>query len=147
MGWSMSTGSTGSRKASESGERVGSRRQSIVALKGKPFHSVMASDSVDEIERMLLPVVAAAPGYMRLRYWEDGAAVWVERMPVVAWRIDSDRALPVTPEQDEDAVLVSGVLLPDGRVVMPGLQTFADEGAWRAAMDEQAKAHKPKSAG
>lgn len=59
---------------------------------------------------------------------------------MVAWRIDKDFAIPVAPDEDstEGNCIGSGVLLPDGRVVNPFMQTFADEAAWAAAMAEQA---------
>jgi hypothetical protein len=54
----------------------------------------LASDT-DEIELALLPFVAAAPGYMHLRHYDDGGGPWIERLPIVAWRIDADIARPV----------------------------------------------------
>ena len=100
------------------------------------------------IETALLPVVGAGPGYVRLRYWdgegEDGDGL-VDRMPIVAWRIAEDVALPVTPDEDRDDALRSGVLLPDGRVVQPFMQTFPDEAAWRGEMDRQVKAQRALS--
>jgi hypothetical protein len=42
--------------------------------------------------------------------------------------------------------LRSGVLLPDGRVVQPFMQTFPDEDAWRGEMDRQVKAQRDTAA-
>jgi hypothetical protein len=73
-----------------------------------------------QTRQALLPVVAATPGYTRLRYfteWSEEGDPGVDRMPVVAWRIDEGVALLVTPNKDsEDSVncVGSGVLLPGG---------------------------------
>ena len=109
---------------------------------------VTLAKDIGEISTALLPVVAAAPGYVRLRYFEaggDDGGPWVDRMPVVAWRIAEDVALPVTPDEDRDDALRSGVLLPDGRVVQPFMQTFPDEGAWREEMARQVKGQRKAS--
>jgi hypothetical protein len=114
---------------------------------------LLLDDRFDEIEKALLPVVAAAPGYKALFYYATGCdddEPWVKRVPVVAWRIDKDVALPVTPDNDSIASNCTGwaVLMPDGRVVEPYMQTFPDEEAWRAEMakdaEAQRKPRKPK---
>lgn len=89
--------------------------------------------------------VPAASGYVHLRYYvewgEDGGA-GVERRPVASRRIDGNTAVPITPDNDDGSssnLIGSGVLLADGQVVQPYVQTFPDEEAWRAAMAEQAE--------
>jgi hypothetical protein len=114
--------------------------------------SVMVQDAIDVVERSLLPVVAASPGYTLLRFFgglgtrgpngeclphagEDNP--YVERLPIVAWRIDDSHARPVTPHDDDDAIsnlIGSGVLLPDGQVAVPFTGTFENEAAWQAEM-------------
>jgi hypothetical protein len=88
---------------------------------------------IDFAERALLPVVAATPGYVHLRYYDDAEErehdiqETVVRMPTLAWRIAEDRALPVlaTELMESSACFGEGVLLPDGQVVAPY------EGRWR----------------
>lgn len=66
---------------------------------------------------------------------------YVDQMPIVAWRIDETRALPVTPDDDDDRIsnlIGSGMLMPDGQVVMPFDATFDNEEAWRAELNQRA---------
>ena len=110
--------------------------------------TLLLDDSFDAIERALLPVVAATPGYTVLSYYATGGdddGPWVERRPVTAWRIDKDVTLPVTPDTDDEHAfncVGSGVLMPDGRVVQPYVGRFVDEENWRAAMAEEAEAQR-----
>jgi hypothetical protein len=127
----------------DDGARKGLQWQARATLK-EGGYATLSMDKA-EIENALLPVVTALPGYVRLCYYADGGddgGPWVDRMPIVAWRIAEDIALPVTPDEDKDDTLRSGVLLPDGRVVQPFMQTFPDEDAWRGEMDRQAKAQR-----
>ena len=60
--------------------------------------STILTGDVDEIERALAPVVAAAPGYVRLHYEGEGDdGPLIDRTPVVAWRITGNGAIPVSP--------------------------------------------------
>ena len=115
--------------------------------------SVMLANGADDLERLLAPVVAAAPGYVRLRYnrnaEEFGVPAQVERMPVVAWQITEDAAYPIVPgnEIGRPYFIGEAVLLPDGRVVEVFEQTFDDENASLAMWAWLAEFHrktKPK---
>jgi hypothetical protein len=99
---------------------------------------------VSRVAQGLLPVVAAEPGYSQLAYFTSEDGSFVNRQPIVAWRIEDDCAIPVTCETDSDAhnCVGAATLMPDGRVVWPYVQTFKDEAAWRKEMDAQAKARK-----
>ena len=101
------------------------------------------SDDMDEINKQLLPVVAAAPGYTLLQYYaqEDGVEAIISRTSIVAWRIDRDIAIPVTPDDDDNAFnrIGYGVLLPDGQVIYPYIGADDNEEGWRARMDDEAK--------
>jgi hypothetical protein len=102
------------------------------------------SANMDEIEKELLPVVAAAPGYTLLQYYaqEDGVEAIITRTSIVAWRIDRDIAIPVTPDNDDDDCsnrIEYGVLLPDGQVIRPWLGACSNEEDWRAVVDQVAK--------
>ena len=113
--------------------------------------SLTLVDDVDKIEKALLPVIAAAPGFTFLRYyadWDESGGPGVERLPVAAWRIDGDVALPVIPDDAmvSSNCIGSAVLMPDGQVVNPYVQTFANEAAWRVAMDAEAAKRTPKAA-
>ena len=113
------------------------------------------SGDVYAIEKLMLPVVAAAPGFTLLRFFGpvgvrgpngerlphagEGDA-YVERMPIVAWRIDETHAVPVTSDDDDGRIsnlIGSGVLLPDGQVVVPFDATFDNEEAWRTEMSRR----------
>jgi hypothetical protein len=86
-------------------------------------------------EEFLAPVVAAAPGYFRLRAWpEQGLPLLTERLPVVAWRCATSMTWPVVPADSGDGGELA-VLLPDGRVVAPYGDAFVSEEAWRSAME------------
>lgn len=106
--------------------------------------SVMLANGDDDLERLLAPVVAAAPGYVRLRYHsgmlELGVPAQVERMPVVAWQITEDAAYPIVPgnEIGRPYFIREAVLLPDGRVVEVFEETFDDEKAWLAKLEQLA---------
>jgi hypothetical protein len=132
----------------EVGEQHGERWGSSATLRDGT--SLPLIDDIDEIEKALLPVVAAAPGFTFLRYYIDWdeSGPGIERMPIVAWRIDGATALPVIPDDasTEGNCIGSGVLLPDGQVVRLYVQTFANETAWRAAMDAEAARRTPKAA-
>jgi hypothetical protein len=97
------------------------------------------TDNPDNAALLSLPVVPAQPGYTVLRYYLGGGDDdVVHRMPVVAWRIDRDGALPVTPDYDGEAsgnLVGTGLLMPDGHVFdREGETTFVDEADWRAQM-------------
>jgi hypothetical protein len=110
--------------------------------------SVTLTCEIDAIERALLPVVVAAPGYVHLRYYDDAEEgepdiqETVVRMPIVAWRIAADRALPVlvTELMESSACFGEAVLQPDGQVVAPYEGRWLDEAEWRAEMKAVAKA-------
>ncbi len=120
--------------------------------------SVKLSDGVEAVEDAFLPVVAATPGYMRLRYHDnryhegdDEGGPLIERMPIVAWRISDLGAHPITPGDDllvaSNAVGSDGVLTPDGLVIMGhGDGWCQDEAAWREAKAEEAEAERAKAA-
>jgi hypothetical protein len=63
----------------------------------------------------------------------------VERLRVVAWRVEEDGAWPVVPAVNMDTGQLA-VLLPDGRAGVPYGETFDNEEAWRAAMVRMAEA-------
>jgi hypothetical protein len=112
--------------------------------------SVTLAYDVDTTRACALPVVAAAPGYVRLRYYDWPAGCGdpeVVRLPVVAWRIAEDCAIPVTLDAAAPGSLCIGeaVLQPDGQVVMPYDGRFSDETEWREEMEMEAKdRRKPK---
>jgi hypothetical protein len=89
---------------------------------------------VDEVERALAPIVAAAPGYVRLHYYGEGMAMTGRSSigpPVVAWRITGNGAVSVSPGEDDpwfnDAF---GVQLPDGRIIDECGGPHDDEKSW-----------------
>jgi hypothetical protein len=70
---------------------------------------------------------------------------WVSRIPVTAWRIDKDVALPVTPDLDMNPnsnCIGWAVLLPDGRVIQPYVGRFTDEEARRMEMAKDAESER-----
>jgi hypothetical protein len=53
---------------------------------------------IDQFQRDLGEVVAAAPGYTMLDYYGDAqGGPHVVRLPVVAWRVAADIAVPIAP--------------------------------------------------
>lgn len=116
------------------------RARTVIALRVMLLPGI----GLNDIEHAFHPVVAATPGYTLLNYWFDSesrGAPLVSRTPIIAWRIDDgDIASPIVIDDDrgEDG-LTSGILLPDGRVIMPCVETFADAAAWLAAMDRRAE--------
>jgi hypothetical protein len=94
----------------------------------------LVDDDVD-LEDILAPVVASAPGYVRLRAWpEEGLPLLTERLPIVAWRLTRFMTWPVVPADNADDGQ-HAVLLPDGRVIVPFGDTFDNEEAWRSARE------------
>ncbi len=104
----------------------------VVALQGGD--SLEIDGDIDKIRKSLLPVVAAAPGHFVIRCAEDkDGKPWTYRSQIVAWRIDDDRAIPVTPlDHDDDSN--GAILSPDGSVAMPYDRTFETEAEWFAEM-------------
>ena len=91
------------------------------------------SGDFEKIRRSLLPVVAAQPGYFVVSCGEDEGKPWTSRHQVVAWRIDDDRAIPVSPREDELGCCDT-VLAPDGSVTVPYEAVFDTEAEWVAEM-------------
>jgi hypothetical protein len=96
-----------------------------------------------DIDRLLAPVVAATPGFIRLRYYADGGGdgtAWVERLPIVAWRVCRLETYPVVPGDTLDGSGCDGeaLLLPDGQVLEPFVGRAASEKEWLAEMEKQA---------
>jgi hypothetical protein len=92
---------------------------------------------VGDYERLLAPIVAAAPGFVRLcRYTQnDGDEPWIERLPVVAWQVSQFQTYPVVPDHGQAIPMgewraIEALLLPDGRVIDPLGETFDSEDAW-----------------
>ena len=52
----------------------------------------------------------------------------------MAWRIDDDRAIPVTPDDNGGNDVEGAILAPDGSVTMPYDRTFETEVEWRDEM-------------
>ena len=74
---------------------IGGKKTWVVALQGGD--SLEIDGDIDKIRRSLLPVVAATPGHFVVRCGEDDdGKPWTYRSQIVAWRIDDDRAIPVT---------------------------------------------------
>lgn len=135
----------------EEGGQAGSQWRSRATLDDGT--DAMLAGYIDEIERALLPVVAAAPGFTVLRYGElpDGESPLIERLPIVAWRIDRGFALPVTPDDDDEDIysfVMSGVLTPEGQVIGQSGEIYDGEAAWLkhaaqwAAIEREAKAER-----
>ena len=71
------------------------------------------------------------PVYFVVNCGEDEGKPWISRHQVVAWRIDDDRAIPVTPREDEFGCC-DMVLAPDGNVTVPYDRVFDSEAEWAA---------------
>jgi hypothetical protein len=102
--------------------------------------------STDEAIKLTAPVVKADPGYFRLTFWgQDDGRGWVDRQPVVAWRIMPQGAAPVTPidEEPNPEPPNRAILYPDGKVLIPFDCQFRSEGEWRTYVE---KAHKEELA-
>jgi hypothetical protein len=101
--------------------------------------------SVAEIEVMCLPVVPANPGFVLLNYWGSEADDSVSRIPIVAWKISGDTALPVVP--DEMPKKNGYVLYPDGQVC-DAFNTiiWESEEKWLEEMREQEAEKRRKNA-
>ena len=88
-------------------------KKTWVALRGEDRLEI--DGDIDKIRRSLLPIVAATPGHFIVRCGEDpDGKLWIYRSQIVAWRIDDDRAIPVTPD-DNDGNDVEGANTSAGR--------------------------------
>jgi len=99
--------------------------------------------SIDDIEKALQTVVPAGPGFMLLRLVLDAPEEKeIQRLPVVAWRIDQYSAVahPVVCEDVSDMTSFD-VLQPTGEVVngRDGV-VYANEADWLA--DARAKVNR-----
>ena len=101
-------------------------------------------------------LIPAEPGYQQLMFFsnepgpDDDRLEIIDRWPVIAWELELEFGYhrPVTVWSclgDADADNVA-VLCPDGRVVNPGTQTWANEADWlkdqRKIADDKAAAKK-----
>jgi hypothetical protein len=122
----------------EEREKYGLRHSLAILKEGG---SVELTETLQDIEDGFRPVVAAAPGYVRIRYceeWNEDGSAGVERLPIVAWRIDGGVAFPITPDDNEIDGLNAAVLMPDGQVVQSFMARFDNEAAWLAEMEREA---------
>jgi hypothetical protein len=87
----------------------------------------------------MVNVIAAAPGFVRLVYYDANA---VEVLPVIAWMIDDEGAWPVVPGDDasKDDCTVE---FPDGRVLVPYLQMYENRQEWLEAQVREEQLQKP----
>ena len=84
----------------------------------------------------------ATPGYTILDYYGDAEAGHeVIRLPVVAWRVSENIAIPIAPNDEAAAHcgIYPTILMPDGRVIQQYGATWANETAWRAEKAEEAR--------
>jgi hypothetical protein len=90
---------------------------------------------IDDVRRMLQPLIPAASGFTLLRCSFDDKSSLVYRAPIVAWRYDGRRAVPITPDvfvvdlDDDDN---AAVLCSDGLVCrLDGVGgDYANEADW-----------------
>lgn len=87
------------------------------------------------------PVVAAYPGFTLLVYYrDDDNPEWINRSPVIAWKIDTstgDYHTPMSLDPPASNAIGSGVLCPDGQVVDIGSCGYKSEDDWLADMRER----------
>jgi len=128
----------------------------VEALKNSAFATLATGDGVtlEGYYYDLVPMleyettVAALPGWEALFFHcaEDAPALngWVQREPVVAWRISGSHALAVTVDPDNVPLTL---LRPNGTVTNPYDQDWDDLDAW---LEHVRKTHdaerKPKAA-
>ena len=84
------------------------------AAEARVLHPIFQSD--------LLPAIPAPTGYEALRVVIDPAGdepPTIRRSPIIAWRLDGERAIPITAEplEDHDGI---GICTPEGSVFGPG---------------------------
>jgi hypothetical protein len=97
-----------------------------------------------DLERALeraSPIIPALPGTYRLNWGIDPNTdeEWLTKDPVIAWRIDEfGVANPVTCEMSSSDPSV--LLLPDGQVVDPDVQSWSDVEFFKKTMREKKKA-------
>jgi hypothetical protein len=123
----------------EEGVEGGEEACTITLLDGK---TLVFRGTIDRLQRDLGEVVQASPGYTMLEYYGDAEAGHeVIRLPVVAWRVSENIAAPIAPNDEAAAHcgIYPTILMPDGRVVQQYGATWANETAWRASKDEEAR--------
>jgi hypothetical protein len=112
--------------------------------------SAVIEEDVDRLERALLPVVPAAPGFALIQYLRgDGSdEETILREPVVAWRVHGGSTMPVEPVglgwTDTDGM--SSVVFPDGSVYRIEDSWFANEQQWLEAQRREWQERKARKA-
>jgi hypothetical protein len=98
------------------------------------------------INKMPLRIIAATPGYMLLRYFDHVSPIKpkIERLPVIAWRVNEGYAFPITPNRpfssivNDNNCISTGLLLPDGQII-DSHAIHPNETDWLEAMKEVAQ--------
>lgn len=85
---------------------------------------------LDDLEKLFLPVIPAAPGYEMLFDYENGE---FGRAPIIAWRVDRTMLHPVTLENADP---LGGILRPDGKVEQIGIGIYDSPKEWLEEMKE-----------
>jgi hypothetical protein len=133
--------------------RISEKRGRPVATMDDDDTVELYGHNIDAVQQLLMPIVAAAPGFMVVRcslsehFW--GRERDISRAPVLAWRYDGRFATPVTADNWVERNLPcdpknAALLCPDGRVIAPG-GNFDDEATWIGHVEgehETAKARK-----
>jgi hypothetical protein len=103
----------------------------LLDARGKLLGEIGFADAID-LEAMTAPAVPAAAGAvaavlhaMAADDSPDGcpSEVYVEQLPVCAWRVLPGRAIPVLPEETPASATIL-LLTPEGRWLEPGGSTF-----------------------
>jgi hypothetical protein len=100
-----------------------------------------------DLEEMTAPCVPAAPGATAVFLWNENpndqrpteADIGFQIMPIVAWRIRSEKAVPVFFESGWNSAMYV-LPLPDGRFCEPDTATYEDlDSAKSEALEREQK--------
>lgn len=104
--------------------------------------------SLNELTRLTKPLVPAHPGFYLLGAYalDDPEEIWIDKSPVVAWRVDGEYAEAVTTDDQAhgDNLLLQGVLTPDGEVVAPFDATWGSVEGWKKEAKERLEKYRER---
>lgn len=99
--------------------------------------TVLSGGSEILLENAAAAVVPAQPGFFKLWFYEHEGKPESTRVPIIAWRITADQAIPVAPGDGIDDADDPAVLLPDGRVVSQFGTIHKTVAAWETYRQEE----------
>ena len=121
-------------------------RQCCRGVRKKGGYLVEFLCEVEDMVALTAPVVAANPGFDLMTAWsidggEDDGEIYVESLPIVAWRLTDIHPEPICVDYPEGA-FETAIRTPSGTVISQLDQIWENTEAWRKNLPERLLQHK-----